>query len=126
MYVQPFFSVCAERRLLAETLADALELEVIYMVMLSFTSEMHLPQHCQIGLIHIGQAPVRMHVRCVFVCVCVCVCVFVLSLCVVMDQASFSLCGCRTRNLSRWIVCLFLCLCIGWKIYSDPIRSCNS
>lgn len=40
-------------------------LEVIYMVMMSFTSEMHLPQHCQIGLIHIGKAAV-----------CVCVCVF--------------------------------------------------
>ena len=31
-------------------------LEVIYMVMMSFTSEMHLPQHCQIGLIHTGKA----------------------------------------------------------------------
>lgn len=41
-------------------------LEVIYMVMMSFTSEMHLPQHCQIGLIHIGKAAV-------------CVCVYLLS-----------------------------------------------
>ena len=31
-------------------------LEVIYMVMMSFTSEMYLPQHCQIGLIHTGRA----------------------------------------------------------------------
>ena len=36
--------------------------------MMSFTSEMHLPQHCQIGLIHTGKA------GCVSVCVCPCVC----------------------------------------------------
>ena len=107
--------------MLAATLADALGLEVIYMVMLSFTSEMHLPQHCQIGLIHIGQAPVHMHVR------VVCLCVWSCRLCTWVWIGLFP----------RWVVaatviyqdglCVcFLCGCIGWKIYSDPIRKCNS
>lgn len=45
--VTPYLFVC-----MCSYISRCVQLQVIYMIMMSFTSEMHLPQHCQIGLIH--------------------------------------------------------------------------